>query len=87
MKKKLLIFDVDGTIWDSEKDVFLAFNHTLKTLSGFEISKEKFQTLAGMHLGAMFEKILPEEKKQLASEYERAYKKYYIDNYTRFYIT
>lgn len=25
MKKKLLIFDVDGTVWDSEKDVFLAF--------------------------------------------------------------
>ena len=79
MKKKLLIFDVDGTIWNSEKDVFLSFNHTLKTLAGFEISKEEFQTLAGMHLSAMFEKVLPEEKKQLASEYEKAYKKYYIE--------
>ena len=29
-EKKLIIFDVDGTIWDSEKDVFLSFNHTLK---------------------------------------------------------
>ena len=37
MKKKLLIFDVDGTVWDSERDVFLAFNHTLQTLAGFEI--------------------------------------------------
>ena len=79
MEKRLLIFDVDGTVWDSEKDVFLSFNHTLKTLAGFEISKEEFQKLAGMHLGAMFEKVLPEDKKNLSHEYEIAYKKYYID--------
>lgn len=79
MKKKLLIFDVDGTVWDSERDVFLAFNHTLKTLAGFEITKEEFQKLAGMHLGKMFEKVLPDDKKELASEYEKAYKQYYID--------
>ena len=79
MKKKLLIFDVDGTIWDSEKDVFLSFNHTLKTLDGFEITKEEFQELAGKPLGAMFEKVLPEDKKSLAEDYEKAYKKYYID--------
>ena len=79
MKKKLLIFDVDGTIWDSEKDVFLSFNHTLKTLAGFEITKEEFKTLAGMPLGKMFQNVLPEEKKSLSEEYEKSYKKYYID--------
>lgn len=79
MKKKLLIFDVDGTIWDSEKDVFLSFNHTLKTLAGFEITKEEFQKLAGMPLGTMFQMVLPESKKSLYEEYEKAYKKYYID--------
>ena len=79
MKKKLIIFDVDGTIWDSEKDVFLSFNHTLKSLAGFEITKEEFQTLAGLPLGTMFEKVLPEDKKHLSKEYEKAYKKYYID--------
>lgn len=79
MKKKLLIFDVDGTVWDSEKDVFLSFNHTLKENAGFEIDKTEFQKLAGMHLGKMFEIVLPEGKKELASEYEKLYKKYYID--------
>ena len=79
MEKKLIIFDVDGTVWDSERDVFVSFNHTLKTMAGFEITKEQFQTLAGMPLGAMFEKVLPDEKKHLSAEYEKVYKKYYID--------
>jgi len=79
MKKKLLIFDVDGTVWDSEKDVFLSFNHTLKNLAGFEITKVDFQKLAGLSLGVMFERVLPEGKKHLSGEYEKAYKKYYID--------
>ena len=79
MEKKLLIFDVDGTVWDSEKDVYLSFNHTLKEHAGFEITKEEFQKLAGMPLGAMFEAVLPEDKKSLSGEYEKYYKKYYID--------
>lgn len=79
MNKKLLIFDVDGTIWDSEKDVFLSFNHTLKTLANFEITHDEFQKLAGMPLDAMFEKVLPDDKKLLSKEFEKAYKKYYID--------
>ena len=69
MEKKLLIFDVDGTVWDSEKDVFLSFNHTLKEHAGFEITKEEFQKLAGMPLGTMFETVLPEEEKHLSGFY------------------
>lgn len=79
MKKKLLIFDVDGTVWDSEKDVFLSFNHTLQENAGFEITKDEFQKLAGMPLGKMFEEVLPNDKKNLSSEYQKHYKKYYIE--------
>ena len=69
-EKKLIIFDVDGTIWDSEKDVFLSFNHTLKENANMEITKEQFQELAGLHLGEMFRKVLPEAEKDKAEEYE-----------------
>jgi phosphoglycolate phosphatase len=79
LRKKLFIFDVDGTVWDSEPDVFLSFNNTLRNNLDFEISKEQFQLLAGMPLEAMFETILPEEKRYLSKELEKKYKQYYID--------
>ena len=79
VKKKLIIFDVDGTLWDSEKDVFLSFNHTLKTNINMEITKEEFQKLAGLPLEEMFQAVLPKDKKELANDYAKKYRKYYID--------
>lgn len=79
MKKSLIIFDVDGTLCDSELDVFLSFNHTLKENEGFELTKEEFKELAGLPLEEMFDKVLPEDKKYLADQYTKKYRKYYID--------
>ena len=79
IKKKLIIFDADGTIWDSEKDVFLAFNHTLKNNGNKEITKEEFQKLAGLDLEDMFERVLPKDEESLAKEYVKKYREYYID--------
>ena len=79
LEKKLIIFDADGTIWDSEKDVFLAFNHTLKNNGNKEITKEEFQKLAGLDLEEMFKCVLPKDKETLANEYVKKYREYYID--------
>lgn len=79
IKKKLLIFDVDGTIWDSEPDIFLSFNHTLREFAGMEIGMEEFKKLAGLSLNHMFELVLPEPKKNMSRELEKQYKSYYID--------
>ena len=79
LKKKLIIFDADGTIWDSEKDVFLAFNHTLTNNGNKEVTKEEFQKLAGLDLGEMFKRILSKDKETLANEYVKKYREYYID--------
>ena len=75
LKKKLIIFDVDGTLWDSEKDVFLSFNHTLKTNMNMEITKVEFQKLAGLPLEEMFQAVLPKDKKELANDYAKKYRK------------
>ena len=74
LKKKLIIFDVDGTLWDSEKDVFLSFNHTLKTNMNMEITKEEFQKLAGLDLEEMFRRVLSKDEEILANEYVKKYR-------------
>ena len=79
LKKKLIILDADGTIWDSEKDVFLAFNHTLKNNGNKEITKEEFQKLAGLDLEEMFKRVLTKDEETLANEYVKKYREYYID--------
>lgn len=68
-----------GTLIDSENDVFLSFNHTLKTNLDFEISFEEFKGLAGMTMENMFKTVLPEGKKHLNIEMTEKYRKYYVD--------
>jgi len=78
MDKKLIIFDADGTLWDSEKDIFSAFNYVLKSNQKNELDKKEFQSLAGIPLEKMFEKILPDKEKHLCTEYTKQYRQYYI---------
>lgn len=79
MQKKLLIFDADGTIWNSELDIFNTFNHTLKENLGFTLNIEDFNKLAGLSLNEMFENVLPEDKKHLVLEFVKKYRYYYIE--------
>ncbi len=79
INKKLLIFDVDGTIWNSEPDIFLSFNHVLKSNADMEVTMEEFKRLAGLSLTSMFENVLPENKRSMARELGEKYKKHYID--------
>ncbi len=79
LKKKLVIFDVDGTLMDSEGDVFLCFNHTLKDNVNFEITREQFQKMAGLSLEKVFEGVLPEKDKYLANDLTKKFRQYYID--------
>jgi phosphatidylglycerol:prolipoprotein diacylglycerol transferase len=78
-EKPVILFDADGTLIDSENDVFLCFNHTLKTNLDFEISFEKFKTLAGMTMENMFKEVIPEGKKHLNIVMTEKYRKYYVD--------
>lgn len=79
LAKKLIIFDVDGTLMDSEQDVFICFNHILKSNMDFEITREKFQKMAGLSLEKVFEGVLSEDKKHLSIELTKKYRQYYID--------
>lgn len=77
------ILDVDGTVWDSEPDVFRSFNHVLRTQRDVEIDKGAFQKLAGMPLERMFATVLSSGTNKLsdadADRMASSYKHYYLD--------
>ena len=79
LEKKLIIFDVDGTLMDSESDVYICFNHVLKNNLNIEITKEEFEKLAGLSLEKSFSSILPDKNENLAKELTKKYRQYYID--------
>lgn len=79
MKKKLLIFDVDGTVWDSGPDILFSFNHILQTHYQFKIGREDFGKLAGMPLQKMFMNTVANLETERAQFLAKEYRKHYID--------
>jgi len=79
MEKRLIIFDADGTLIDSENDVFECFNHILRTNAEMEITKQEFRKMAGLTLEQTYEGVLPEDKRDLVRELTDKYRHYYID--------
>lgn len=77
--KKLIIFDMDGTLVDSERDTFLCFNHILNESMNFKITYKEFKELAGLSLEKMFEKVLPNEAKNLSTKLTKRCRQYSIN--------
>lgn len=80
LKKKLIIFDADGTLWDSRQDVIAAVNYVLKENANLEITKEEFQKFDGFSLEYMFKAVLPLDKKHLSENFIKLFIQYYINN-------
>ena len=75
----MILFDADGTLMDSEKDVFLCFKYILKSNLNIDIGHESFQKMAGLSLEKVFEGVLKTNQHDLAIELTKKYREYYID--------
>jgi phosphoglycolate phosphatase len=79
MKKKLIIFDADGTLWDSRDDLLASVNYVLTEMGTLNISKRALLNFNGFSMTSMYEALLPEEKKHLASICEELFRYHYFD--------
>lgn len=61
VKKKLLIFDLDGTLVDSKEDLAASVNHTLKTLGKEPLPPEEIYAEVGGGARNLIEKALGED--------------------------
>lgn len=65
MKKKLIIFDLDGTLLNTYADIAAATNHALK-LHGYPThSVETIRSFVGNGINKLFERALPEGHKTM----------------------
>ena len=70
-----LIFDMDGTLWDSSLNVAIAWTQVLKDSEAKkEISQSDIQSVMGMTMTAIAEKFaLPEDLMDKCMDYENIY--------------
>ncbi len=83
-----IIFDLDGTLVDSSRDITNALNHALTPHGLRELSVEDTIKLVGEGIGRLIEKVLPEEllprRAEIMDEFLRYYEEH-ISDYSRLY--
>lgn len=60
MKFKAIIFDLDGTLTDTQEDLFLSTNHALRSLGLPERSLEEVRRFVGNGIRKLIERAVPE---------------------------
>jgi len=76
-KAELIIFDLDGTLIDSSKDIAWAVNKTLRQMGFEELSYQAIKERIGWGVKMLLEKALPNEKHNLVKEAREIFMGYY----------
>ncbi|MBC5995048.1 HAD family hydrolase [Pontibacter cellulosilyticus] len=75
MKENLdsIIFDLDGTLWDSTAAIAAAWQQAVKEadIKGISITRETVRGLAGMPFNAIYDKLFPDLKGEQRDKLQR----------------
>lgn len=80
MQIKLILFDLDGTLVDTSKDITAALNHALKQYGIQEQSVQDTIKMVGEGITRLIEKILGTEKLHLRDDIIRRFIEYYSEH-------
>ena len=88
MPIKLILFDLDGTLVDTSKDITTALNYALKQYGIKEHSVQETINMVGEGITRLIEKILGDKKIHMRDEIIRRFIEYYsehLSDYSREY--
>ena len=80
MEFNLLIFDLDGTLVDTAKDVHFCINETRDQMGLPPLSMEEARKSIGPGPNNFADLVLPKEKKHLLDEFIKIFRSCYIDH-------
>ncbi len=74
---RLIIYDLDGTLADTRKDISLAANHMLRTFGAPEVSEEEVAGYVGRGVFELVKRCLRSEDEKKIEKGIKVYRKYY----------
>ncbi len=75
--KKLILYDLDGTLADTRRDIIQGVRHALATLHGPELTDEEIKDCVGTGLHALIRRTFRTEDEKLIDRGARLYREYY----------
>jgi len=80
MSIQLLLFDLDGTLVDTIRDITRALNHALKSVGSRELSIDETKQLVGEGITKLIEKLLGQENRQFREDVKSKFLSFYSDH-------
>lgn len=73
-----LIFDLDGTLVNSEKDIALSLNHTLRSLRFKEVEERKVRDFIGDGMRSLILRAMETAEEELLNQAITVFRKHYL---------
>ena len=82
--KKLILYDLDGTLVDTRRDIISGVRHALEVLKGPDLTDDEIKDCVGTGLHALIKQVFRTEDESLADRgsklYREHYKKHMLDH-------
>jgi len=75
--KKLILYDLDGTLADTRRDIINGVRYALATLKGPELTDEEIKDCVGTGLHELIKQVFRTEDEKLADRGSKLYREYY----------
>ncbi len=83
MRKKVIIFDLDGTLLDTLEDIAISVNYVLSKYKKEPIEVEKYRYLVGSGALKLIQDVLPQESEESIKNALSIFEKHYATQYDK----
>lgn len=79
-RRKLILYDLDGTLVDTRQDIINGVRHALEVLSGPKLTDDEIKECVGTGLHALIRKVFRTDDEKLADRGSKLYREHYKEH-------